>query len=321
MRKVLIIGKIPPPIGGVTVHVKRLLDGLRENEFRQFSFCDLQNDWLLNIVIKIFRHKVIHLHVSDPFVQLSVALLFRICFKKLILTYHGNWGRYGLLGNWAVNLSAWMAFIPIVQNEESFTRAKFWNKKSSLISTFIPSKHIEALNAGHALELANFRQRFKVVFCTNAWNVTFDKAGDETYGISQIILNLLYVNKAGLIVSDPSGNYKPFIEKIVGSIPAHILFIQGVHDFRNVLQVSEAFIRNTTTDGVSLSIFEAYEQQVVVLASDRVSRPGFCYVYHDIAKVNLFEALDEGRKRLGSDSNASGSDAVEQLIKLYKQCL
>lgn len=321
MKKVLIIGKIPPPIGGVTVHVSRLLEGLHENGFHRFNFCDLKNDHLTSIIWKIFRHKVIHLHISNPFVQFCAALVFRFSFKKLIVTYHGNWGRYGNLGNWAVNLSAWMAYIPIVQNEESFNRAKFWNKKAKFISTFISSRHIKALNADQAAQLASFRARFEFVFCTNAWNLAFDKDGNETYGISQIILNLLHVSNAGLIVSDPSGNYKPFIENVVGYIPDHVLFIQGLHDFRNVLQVSDAFIRNTTTDGVSLSIFEAHEQRVVVLASDRVSRAGFCNVYHDIADIDLVEALIEGRKRLGSERSVAGGDVVEKLIRLYKQCL
>jgi hypothetical protein len=321
VKKVLIIGKTPPPVGGITVHVGRLIEGLYENGFQQFSFCDLQNEPVLSIISKIVRHRVAHLHVSNPFIQLCAAVFYRIFFKKLILTYHGNWGRYGSSGDWAVNLSAWMCAIPIVQNQESFRRALYWNKRARLITTFISSRYIAPVNVQHAAQLTDFRKRYKSIFCTNAWNLTFDKNGNETYGIAQIILNMLYVSNAGLIISDPSGSYKPFLTSIFGVIPDHFLFVHEPHDFRNVLRVADAFIRNTTTDGVSLSIFEAHELNVVVLASDSVDRPGFCNIFHDITKTDLIKELKKGRERLESEGNALLTDAMKELTVLYKQCL
>ncbi|MCF0064320.1 hypothetical protein MUK70_25980 [Dyadobacter chenwenxiniae] len=321
MSKILIIGRIPPPIGGVTMHVSRLLESLTANGFQHFSFCDLANESPYRIIKKIVKHRSIHLHISNPFFQFLLATFCLLTRKKLLLTYHGNWGRYGMLGNGAVKLSAWLCSIPIVQNKESLVMAKHFNRNALLISTFIPPTHTIPVDPQLAQQLNNFRKRFKFVFCTNAWNLVFDKNGRETYGISHIISSMRNVNFGGLIISDPSGNYQPFINRTLGLVPDNVIFIEGPHDFGNVLHMSDAFIRNTTTDGVSLSIYEAHERNVVVLASANASRADFCNVYRDISTIDLVKALEKGRSRLQNGEKTAGPNVTNQLIRLYKHCI
>lgn len=320
MNKILILGKIPPPIGGVTVHVSRLIEGLLERNFNEFELCDLKKQPAYYIFSKILRHRSIHLHISNPYAQLLFAIFCKITFKKLLLTYHGNWGRYGYSKNFAVNLSAWLAYTPIVQNEESLRKAKRWNRNTVLISTFIGSKNIEPLRKELSDKIFEIKQSCSVLFCTNAWNLTFDKKGKEIYGIFDIILKIENTPGAGLIISDPSGNYKPYVKKYRPEIPANILFISENHDFRNILKCCDAFIRNTTTDGVSLSIHEAIQENVVVFASDVVKRPAVCRLYDDFSKVNLQEELQEGRENLYRFAGSGlGPDTSEMLIQLYKR--
>ncbi|SKC18111.1 glycosyltransferase family 1 protein [Dyadobacter psychrophilus] len=319
MSKVLIIGKLPPPIGGVTVHATRLIESLAVNGFPHFTFCDLKNDSFCRIIRKIAKHRIIHLHASNPLFQLLFAMVCVLSGKKLFLTYHGDWGRYGILDYLAVKLSASLCSVPIVQNKESLAKAKFYNGNALLISTFIPATYTTPLSQLLSRQLADFRQRFKFVFCTNAWNLSFDKNGKEIYGLSQIISNIRHVDCGGLIISDPSDSYKPFITKTFGQIPENVLFIGGQHDFGNVLQVSDAFIRNTTTDGISLSIYEAHERNVVVLASASVSRADFCNVYHDISKIDLVIELEKGRIRLQTEGKIMKEDVTSQLIELYNR--
>ncbi|MCF2496202.1 glycosyltransferase [Dyadobacter chenhuakuii] len=319
MNKVLIIGRLPPPIGGVTMHVSRLIEHLPRNGFDRFTFCDFKTDKWVNIIRKIIRHRTIHLHASNPYFQLLFAMLCVLIRKRLLLTYHGNWERYRFAGNWAVRVSAFFCAVPIVQNDESFTKAKCCNPNALLISTFIPAARIIPLDPQCAQQLSDFRKRFEFLFCTNAWNLAFDKNAKETYGISQIINSMRNVNSGGLVISDPSGNYRPFIEKSFGSVPKNVLFIDGPHDFTNILRVSDAFIRNTTTDGVSLSIYEAHACNVVALASNSVSRARFCVVYEDIANINLIEELKRGRIRLQNECETEETNAVSKLIDLYQQ--
>jgi glycosyltransferase involved in cell wall biosynthesis len=322
MRKILIVGKIPLPIGGITMHVSRLIDALRQRNFEQFIFCDLGRQRPSDIIVNILKYKTIHLHISNPFYQLLLAVFCKLTGKKLLITYHGNWGRYRIPGNWAVSMSAWASFIPIVQNEESFHSARRWNRNVRQISTYIPGSPPIPFSKEIDLRLNRFTENYQTIFCTNAWNVKFDKNECEIYGILSIIRTMQDKSGLALIVSDPSGQYCKFAEDILGKIPDNVCFISESHDFRNVLQFSDAFIRNTTTDGVSLSIYEAMESDVVILASDAVQRPPFCKVFHDASKVNWLNELAAGRKKLDLHSKkALLPDVVSQLTAIYHQCL
>ncbi|MEO6285551.1 MAG: hypothetical protein ABIN80_29850 [Dyadobacter sp.] len=322
MRKVLIIGKIPLPIGGVTIHVSRLIEQLKQRKFEQFTLCDLGREKPYDIIVKILKYKTIHLHISNPFYQLLFAAFCKLTGKKLLITYHGNWGRYWLAGNCAVNMSAFLSFTPIVQNEESFRRARRWNRHVRQISTYIRGSPSIPLSKGTYLRLARFTENYQTIFSTNAWNLKFDRNECEIYGILAIIRSMQDGSGLALIVSDPSGHYARFAQDNLEKIPDNVCFISEPHDFRNVLEFSDAFIRNTTTDGVSLSIYEAMESNVVILASDSVHRPAFCKVFQDISRIDWLDELAAGREKLDLHARkALLPDVVAELTAVYRQCL
>jgi glycosyltransferase involved in cell wall biosynthesis len=316
MPKLLIIGRIPPPVGGVTMHVKRLRQSLRRAGFH-FSFCDPGSAPLPNILFKIATHRTIHIHFSNPTAQVLFAAFCRLTFKKLIITYHGCWGRYGALGNWAVKLSAYLAHVPIVQERASLTQALRCNARSRQISTYIPDPETVPLPARLQAAIASRRKYYQATFCTNAWNVTFDKNGHEIYGISEMIARFAGYPDYQLLVSDPSGNYRSYIERRATHIPDNLLFISQLHDFKSILLLSDAFIRNTTTDGVSLSIQEARELGIPILASAAVERPPFCSIFRDFSKADLKEKLEEARRLIALPGTPY--DVVGELIKLYRE--
>lgn len=318
MRKILIVGKIPPPIGGVTVHISRLVRGLKEKKFTRFSFCDLERDQWFVIILKIVRHQVIHLHLSKPYQQLIFALFCKIFAKKLIITYHGNWGRYGIFGNWMVSMSAWLASVPVVQNAGSFQKAIFLNKNARRISTFISSADVPELSEQQLFVLTTFIKSYQIILCTNAWNLAFDRNGSETYGISDIIRRVKSEPDVALIISDPSKNYEKYMKSTFENVPSNVLFVTYAHDFRCILRISDAFIRNTTTDGVSLSIHEAMEANVPIFASDSVERPAFCWLFRDIMKVDFRDAIVLAGNLLDREApQMIYADPVDDLISLY----
>lgn len=316
MAKLLIIGKMPPPIGGVTEHVRRLIQNLQRTGF-QFDFCDTGKASLPNILFNIATHRIIHIHFSNPGAQVLFAAFCRLTFKKLIITYHGCWGRYGALGNWAVKLSAYLAHVPVVQERASLLHALGCNARARQISTYILDPEILPLPARLQAAIALRRSNYQATFCTNAWNVTFDKYGHETYGISEMISRFADYPEYQLLVSDPSGNYQSYIEKHTQHIPNNLLFISQLHDFKSILLLSDAFIRNTTTDGRSLSIHEARELGIPVLASAAVERPPFCSVFQDFSKADLKEKLEEARRLIALPD--APFNAVDELIKLYQE--
>lgn len=316
MAKLLIIGTIPPPIGGVAMHVRRLTQALRRSGF-DFDLCDLRTASLSDIFSAIVTHRNMHVHISNPAAQLALVVFCRLTFKKLIITYHGCWGRYGAWGNWAVKLSALLAHVPIVQERAGLLQALRCNPRSRLISTYIPDPYIQPLPVSLQVAILLRRNHYQVTFCTNAWNVTFDKNGREIYGISEMITRFADYPEYQLLISDPSANYRSYIQQCSTHITDNIFFINQLHDFQSILLLSDAFIRNTSTDGVSLSIHEARELGIPVLASATVVRPPFCGVFQNILITDLKEKLEEARRLISLPGEVS--DTISELIKLYEE--
>ncbi|KAA6440971.1 glycosyltransferase family 4 protein [Dyadobacter flavalbus] len=319
MNKILITGRTPQPYGGVTVHVSRLVEALKQRKPECFEFTDFRKK-PLKTCFQVLYYKVIHLHSSSPYVQFLLALTCKLLGKKAIITFHGNLGRYGFLKNRLVDFSIRLSSTPVILNTESFQTAAKLNKNAIRITAFIPSSMHNKPDPLLLEKLYHFREKHEFLFCTNAWKLTFDKHGNEIYGITGIVRNLEKTAKAGLIVSDPSGSYKVHIQNTFGKIPGNVFIISEHHDFRNVLALCDAFIRNTTTDGDSLSVHEAIEQHVVVFASDCVTRPAACRLFSDIEVVDFVSEL-----RLSRSSENAGSDhyedAVEKLLNLYETYL
>lgn len=315
MANLLIIGRMPPPIGGVTAHVKRLTQSLRRAGF-DFDFCDIGQSSVLKISFEIIRHRNIHIHISNPAMQFMFAIFCRLTRKTLIITYHGSWGRYGTLGNLAVKLSAYLAYVPIVQEHAGLMRALRCNARSRLISTYIPDHEILPLAKCLHSEIASRRERYQATFCTNAWNATFDKYGREIYRISEIVERFADYPEYQLLVSDPSGNYLSYIHKNTPHISSNVFFISHLHDFKSILLLADAFIRNTSTDGVSLSIHEARELGIPILASSAADRPPFCSTFQDFLETDLKAKLEEAQRLIALPGTPP--DTVTELMKLYR---
>ena len=318
-NKVLILGKIPPPVGGVSVHVSRLVKTLVSSGFSNFHFCDFGRESIYMLLVKISRFKVIHLHTSSPYFQLIMAGHCYLTRKKLIITYHGNWGRFGFLKNRITELSARLAFLPIVLNFDSLEKAKKLNKNAVMISAFIPPVDVNRLNESVRQTLVELRSKYRYLFSTNAWKLTFDKDGREIYGISDLIANFSRMSQSALVISDPSGTNKKFFEKHLKKMPENILFITVEHDFWNVLAFSDAFIRNTTTDGDSLSIHEALLCGVPVFASANASRPSRCRLFQDVMQMDFEKELENMKLNVVQKIPPEDAiDTVGEIIRMYQ---
>jgi glycosyltransferase involved in cell wall biosynthesis len=316
--RVLIIGKTPPPIGGVTIHVRRLLEQLKVAGFTHFDFLDLNDASLLKIIKRIFSHHIIHLHTSNPYFQLLTALLSRFTGKILILTFHGNIGRYGKLRNMLTALSCKYCTVPIVQNESSELLATQWNPATIRIGAYIPATFQELLSPATSLLIQAFATDYEYLFCTNASTLSFDSSGREIYGISELIDAFVLMPKAGLIISDSSGQYFTYI-RAKRMLPRNVCFISTPHDFLNILDYSDAMIRNTTTDGDSISVHEALEKGLVVFATDCVPRPKGCKIYQSVSELDVVSELEEAlmcKRERSNEMNVTGT-----LVCLYNSYL
>ena len=281
-NRVLILGTLPPPVGGVSIHVQRLVDTLEKNAI-PFSFLSLKNSfWLL--ATAICSSHLIHLHCSNVYFRCLLACFCFITRKKLWITYHGNLGRYHSLKNRLDYWSVGLASLPIVLNEHSLKKAQKWNGKARLISSFIPPQYPEQLPDSIRLQLRIWRTKYKLVCSTNVSNVAFDSSNREIYGILPLLELFEHRQTDCLLVSDASGRYLDYVLTQRDELPPNVFFILERHSYYALLQEVDCMIRNTTTDGDAISIKEALYLNKYVCATDVVSR-------HE--SVNCYRTLEE----------------------------
>jgi glycosyltransferase involved in cell wall biosynthesis len=296
--KIINIGFIPPPYGGVAVHLERLsqflcknsLDtllidtsGTRKikknvknmNEFRMFLYL-------------IFKEKrsIVHFHI---FSKKLVILFFLLSWKHItILSFH-NEIFLNLLKSGGVILYKILSYMLnnldriIVDNEKCRGFAREFisnNDKIKVIPEFIPPVDIPELELKNILKI---RETHKFILSSNASKITFYE-GEDTYGIDLLIeMTDKIVNEmkfdAVLIFLLPNIGDHNYFEKMQGMIKQHnlssrfIFITEPIQESSSLWSISDLVIRSTNTDGNPLSIAEAQSLGVPVLASDCIERP------------------------------------------------
>lgn len=310
--KFLILGTLPPPIGGVTIHVKRLLEFLHKNSIC-YSFLTLRSP-LKIILLTVLKYDVIHLHCSNVYFRCFLSIFCFLFQKKLIITFHGNIGRYNKFKNFLDCISIYFISVPIVLNNCSLKKALRVNKNARLISSFIPPQQNECLLESIHVQIDQLRQKYVLLCSTNAFAFSMDKDHNEIYGIIPLIKLFKMRPKDCLIVSDPSGQYSQYVKNEQIDISSNVVFIPYPHSYYALLKEVDCMIRNTTTDGDALSIKEALFVGKFVCATDVVNRHSAVNTYHTLNELNsLLNNLKDYSRRI---DDLSGE---KELLLLYKE--
>ena len=315
---ILQISKLPPPIGGVTIHVKRLIEKLQnldEFEVQLLDYSRVKNPYL--IIKKIINAKVIHIHLSNKKLRLFIVIILRLFLKKTLITFHG---KYDFTDFFDKN-SLKFCTKAIILNKYSFEKAR--NLRSSgihLIGAFIPpnEKDIKPLNEKTNIKLNKLISDYKKIFSTNASDLVFDSHNREIYMGSEIIKFFIENQQHALVFSSPNDRYYNYLKNKFKELPENILFIKENHDFINVLKKSNALIRATTMDGDSLSVKEALYYNKNVYATDIVDRPDGVICFKDFID---FKYLINTSNMYEKKSNNSIKDSSIEIIELYKKVL
>lgn len=314
-KKLLIIGKVPPPIGGVAIHVKRLMEWLNYNNV-EYTFISL-GESKINIFNQIIKSKVIHLHSSNPYLRFVIALACRLFRITLIQTYHGNIGRFKYTKNLFDIASIRLTKVPILINKLSYEIAIKKNRRSLLIPAFIMPLNEENLSNEIKQKILNFKKKYKTIYCTNAFNYSKDKNNNEIYGGIDICKIIIKNSGIGLIFSDPSSHYKIAFLNHFGHDYDNILFISEPHSFIEVIKLSDCFIRATTTDGDSLSVKEALAYGKNVIASNCVDRPEKVILYNTLNFEDMESKILSVQDSKSNENNIAFENPISELIKLY----
>jgi len=326
--RLVIIGPLPPPRGGVSVHVERLLHWLC-HAGRAFGFVNTKTLMLKDLIKAARFADVAHVHISNSLRRMGVLVILRIFGVCPIITIHGDVGRHGRFRNFVETLTFRLAHAVITLNAHSFAAVGVLHSNVYRMSAFLPPAGNGELSGKAAAVLRDARNNVEILFVTNCSSLDYHSNGKEIYGIRSLLGFFEKIPRWGLVVLDSTSRYRMFSGLTEEMIPTNVWFLENGEDFVPVVGAADAYIRCTQTDGDSLSIWEALVQGKAVFASNVVDRPDGVITFdcNDLQTLYLaIEAWVENphqvvESALMDDPKKIAGRAIDRLEKIYSSAV
>ena len=161
----LIVGKTPPPVGGVSIHISRLIQKL-EKEGYKFKHYHTGKTNAIKLAKLMRDSKAVHLHMYNPVLRFVLLILGKILGCKMIFTFHGNVGRHtflkGRLDRWAFAISN----IGVVINSKSADVVSNY-KSVRQASAFLAPVKTQPLSKSILSKLEEVRKDVTKLYCAS----------------------------------------------------------------------------------------------------------------------------------------------------------
>ena len=300
--RVALVGMYPPPIGGVSIHLKRLKHVLDHYGIDSivFDISGEQHDAKAPNVISVRNFKVwlieqlfysqediIHYHGSN-WNHRCALILFKLRSKKVIFTFHSlreNIEAFHPFKRWIIKQLVFRFadhFIaPGPEVKASLTTAGVSAQKVTVIPTFIPPEIDQKDYDATPDYIWNFMEHHQPIVSANAYRLSFHQMQD-LYGLDMCIdlvdgLKSTYPN-VGLIFCLPDIGEEEYFREIQLKVrklqlDKTILFVHEKIELYPILERSDLFVRPTNTDSYGVSVAESIHLNTPVLASNVCQRP------------------------------------------------
>ncbi|PEY37709.1 glycosyltransferase [Bacillus cereus] len=353
--RIVMIAPYPPPIGGVSVHVKRMKRYLEGKGIVCSVYNEAKREDSTNQVYKIDRYvkfiwripflKYDILHFHSPDIRIRMLLGFYKMFnKRIILTVHGE-SLYLQLKN-AGRLKRFFLIHSLrridkvicvnARNTEELLNLGFPEKNVMTLPAYVHPITTQRDEAEIPNEVWDFIQKKSFLICANGCIRILNEK--DVYGFDILIQLLKRLHalgiKASLLVAvlDVEGQNKYeklYYQKLKDQINeyhlANYIFFYEVKDteFYPILKKSDLFIRPTVMDGYGVSIAEAIYFGIPAIASDVCKRPegSILFSSQDVDELekktlDVFQNYAAYREKLFQYNSL---DYAESLCNVYRQ--
>lgn len=292
-NKILIVGPYPPPLGGVSVYIQRLMSLTNKPKILDTSAKGWFKFLKLFLILLFGRQKIVHIHV------LTIKILSIVFFMKLfrsfdvMITDHNsrifkNRSRFEIwLLKYFFEESEYLVVVG-AHIKKNYLYQGIKRKQQDIIvcNSFLPpSEDLEdSILATYPVSYFDFLKSHNIVVSTNAYKLVL-KNGVDLYGIDMCIELLKRLKKdfrgIGLVIFLADCTYNMiYLEKLQSMIcefnlERDVIFITGQKELWPSFKKSNLMVRPTYTDGFGVSIAEAIYFGCPALASNVCERaPG-----------------------------------------------
>ncbi len=347
--RVGIVGFLPPPYGGITIHISRLRLYLKSrgiqvriideykgiNRFRE-KF--IEYGGFINYLKSLRVNHIYHYHSPNRFVRFLFGLLSLFGFKT-VLTLHGEGivdqiEKHGRLWRFFYTLFLSKINMIICDNAKIYQymiHQGFSEERLKIIPAFIPpTQNPEYFNSIPDY-IKCFYKKHKITVFAMGW-VKFYKNFD-LYGLDMIIelvarLNKYYSRDVGFIlkimISDVSDvEYLNRLLEEGNKYKDNLLIIQeDLEEIYPLEQMASVVVRPSITDGDSVSIQESLFLGTPVITSDAIPRPKGCMLFKNRDMEDFEKKVRELINKLlkGETINVfSSMNAGQEILSVYNK--
>jgi hypothetical protein len=251
--KVILVGAYPPPIGGNSIHIKRLLEQCLFKEINVIvldpyniptnnnfnNVCRFKGNKLIRgikllfKIIKLFNYSIVHIHVSAMNKFFFFAIPFLICTigRKRIITIHsGSFQEqteskpkyYCLLLNLILNRFDYIITVNNKQADYLIKKIKIKRDKINIIPAFIPPLSFNS-NFCIPIELKNVK-----------WLVLSSGYCTKLYGYIEILNIIDRLQKEGLSIGIILAIYSKYDKDFLRKIEDKVRNIKNVFVYKDL---------------------------------------------------------------------------------------
>lgn len=351
---ILILGPVPPPYGGISVHLSRLVPlleqaGLRVGVLNHFASTDARfvlgalNRNPLNYyrLPKRFPARIVHYHHSRWPHLVALAAAKRQNDTRYVLTLHaGDLQRHfpqlrsrvplvSSITRWA--LRRFDTVIAVDPDIAEIIRGEVGDRRVELLPAFVDFADDDTPSYEPEVERFLASRRLLVMA---AYGVQFLPGGEELYGLDTAIDSFLELApeyedlRLAIFVARPPtrGRARSHLARLEqrlddAGVRERMLIVFG-QPLVPALREQSVFVRPTRAEGDAVSVREAQRAGVPVVASDVVGRPDGVVVFPAGSATALSTALrsvidSEHRPQPGGDHPDERTFA-EKLLVLYR---
>ncbi len=337
VKNVIILGAVPPPIGGVTVHTLRLISGLKSLGYK-YEFVNLRpitekdkfniKKYISN-VLRILKSRdidVIHYQLNNLFELALFVMISIIIRSRIITTVHSFRPElFSKIKKTIFNLikRTRTEFIaPSKTTKEALVAKGVKYENIRVLNTFLPPSESE-INAKISNEIMDFIDKRSKIIVANAFKLYRDDLGVDVYGLDMCIEACKAIPDTNFIFCVPligdQNYYNECVKKIEKyNIGDRFLIVNKNISLVSLLKYADLFVRPTSTDSFGVSVAEALAMGVPAIASDVCERTEGAILFksRNIADFILKIKFSLKSKERGA-LNIINRNYLKKYMKLY----
>lgn len=307
-NRVAIVGPLPPPLGGVSVHVFRLHNILPGSVVVPFTGGSVSEYVSLFLRLLFVRVDAIYLNVANAKIAfiMNIVLFFR-GYKVFLMDHNDQLLEVGsckkvIIKSFLNRLDCIFVVGPHIL-DKYLKMIDLKNKNIVVENAFIPPprKDLDRILKTYPKEYFRFVESKKYIVNISAFKIKYEN-GIDLYGIDMAINALASLKEKGvknpgllIFIADSNEVSDEFvaIKNIIKikCLEDDVLFVLGQKELWPSYRDSSVSIRATCRDGFGVTVAESIYMGCPVLASDVCERAGGAIIFRSRDQNDLNEKI------------------------------